>query len=85
MSAHVTAQLLRFARVTGYALVAQLLLTGFSWPGWAGLWALVPGALETGLRQVAPVKAIPAVTSAPAGRSTWNDTPPPTAPPGSAP
>lgn len=78
MTAHVQAQALRFLRVSGYALVAQLLLTGFEWPGWAGLWSLVPGALETGLRQVLPVKTIPRVTSEPA-------VPVPPAPPGSAP
>jgi hypothetical protein len=63
VSAHLRAQALRFARISVYALLAQLALTGFSWPGWAGLWALVPGALETGLRQMMPTKPIPAVTA----------------------
>lgn len=65
MSAHLRAQALRFVRVTAYALLAQLTLTGGTWPGWAGLWSLLPGALETGLRQVLPVKAIPAATPLP--------------------
>jgi hypothetical protein len=66
VSAHVRAQILRFARVSAYALIAQLLLTGFAWPGWAGLWSLVLGAAETGLRQALPVKPLPRVASEPA-------------------
>lgn len=76
MSGHVQAQALRFVRVSAYALVAQLLLTGFAWPGWAGLWSLVPGALETGLRQALPVKPLPRIAAEQA---------PPTQPPASPP
>lgn len=57
--AHRRAQLLRFARMAGYALAVQLLTSGASWPGWRGLWSLLPGAAETVLRQALPVKPIP--------------------------
>ena len=60
-AAHVQAQVLRFVRVSVLALVVQLLASGGTWPGWAGLWSLGAGALETGLRQVLPVKPLPAV------------------------
>lgn len=63
MSAHVKAQLLRFVRTSGLAFVSAFLMTGGRWPGWAGLWALLAGAGETGLRELLPVKPIPSVSS----------------------
>ncbi len=62
MSAHVKAQLLRFLRVSGYAFVAQVLATG-GLVGWSSLWSLAFGAAEAGLRQLLPVKPIPAVAA----------------------
>ena len=58
VSAHVQAQVLRFVRVSGYALAVQVAASGLVWPGWRAVWALVPGALETGLRQVSPVRPV---------------------------
>lgn len=62
MTAHVKAQALRFVRVSALAFVAALFQTGGK-VGWASLWAMIAGAGETGLRQLLPVKAIPAVTA----------------------
>ncbi len=73
MSAHVRAQLLRFARLTGASVMAEYLRQGGHLPlTWATLWVLLPGALETLLRQTARVEPAPTVTVVPA-------------PPGSAP
>lgn len=62
MSPHVRAQALRFARVSLLALGASYVVAG-RWPGWAGLWALVPGALEAGLRQMLQTEPVATVTS----------------------
>lgn len=62
LTVHTRAQLLRFARVSALAFVAGLLTTGGK-VSWASLWALAAGAAETGLRQLLPVKALPAVTA----------------------
>lgn len=62
MSAHVKAQALRFARATGYAFVAAFLATG-GHVRWWDLLTLLAGAAEAGLRQVLPVKPIPAVSA----------------------
>jgi hypothetical protein len=69
ISAHAKAQAVRFARVAALALLAQLLLTGFVWPGWAGLWSLLIGAAEVGLREMRPVKPIGPGSSPPASTS----------------
>jgi hypothetical protein len=61
--AHRRAQLLRFARMTGYALAVQLLAFGGNWPGWAAVWSLLPAAAETALRQALPVKPLPTTGS----------------------
>lgn len=78
MSAHLKAQALRFVRVSALAFVAGLLTTGGK-VSWSSLWALVAGAAETGLRQLLPVKPIPAVSTvlADAGKAV---TPPPADP-----
>lgn len=60
---HVQAQVFRFVRVSGLAFVSQYLATNGHVPGWWSLWALGAGAAEAGLRQVFPVKPIPAVAS----------------------
>ncbi len=60
MTAHLKAQALRFVRTSGLAFVAMLLATG-GHVGWSSLWAMLAGAGETGLRQLMPVKPIPAV------------------------
>lgn len=69
--AHARAQLLRFVRVSALALVVQLLAAGGTWPGWSGLWSLLAGAAEAGLRQVLPVRPLPgridSVLSPPSG------------------
>lgn len=77
MSAHVKAQALRFARVSVLAFVAALFQTGGK-IGWASLWAMIAGAGETGLRQVLPVKAIPAVDAVLADVEKAVVPPPPT-------
>lgn len=71
MSAHQKAQLLRFARATGYAFLAALLATG-GHVRWWDLLTLLAGAAETGLRQLAPTAPVPAVTavSAPPGKAS---------------
>jgi len=62
MSEHAKAQVLRFLRVLGYALAVQA--AGLQhWPGWAGLWALAPAAGETVLRELLPVRPLPAISS----------------------
>jgi hypothetical protein len=72
---HLQAQAWRFARITVLALAGQLLVLGH-WPGWAGLWALLLGAVETTLRQLYPTVSIydapaptvpPSRTGAPGG------------------
>jgi hypothetical protein len=60
MSEHAKAQAARFARMVAYAVVGQLLVLGH-WPGWAGLWALAPAVGETLLRELLPVKPLPAI------------------------
>jgi hypothetical protein len=65
MSAHLTAQLLRFVRTTGLAFAASLLATGGQ-VSWSSLWVLLVGAGETGLRELVPVAPVPTVTSEPA-------------------
>ena len=62
LTLHVKAQLLRFVRVSALAFVAALFQTSGKF-GWASLWAMIAGAGETGLRQLLPVKPIPAVSS----------------------
>lgn len=67
MSAHVRAQLLRFARLTAASLAAEYLRAGGHLPlTWATLWVLLPGTAETALRQALPVKPLPRVTAVPA-------------------
>lgn len=65
MSAHLRAQLLRFARATGYAFVAALIATGGN-VSWWDLLALLAGAAESGLRQVFQVQEVASVTAVPA-------------------
>lgn len=65
MSAHLKAQLLRFARATGYAFIAAFLATGGSLSWWQ-LLSLVAGAVESGLRQVFQVQEVATVTAVPA-------------------
>jgi hypothetical protein len=65
VSAHLQAQLLRFARATVYAFVAALLAAGGHVSGWDAL-ALLAGAAEAGLRQLFPTEPKPFVTSQPA-------------------
>lgn len=62
LTVHVRAQLLRFARVSALAFVAALFTTGGK-VSWASLWAMIAGAGETGLRELLPVKSIPAVSA----------------------
>lgn len=62
MSAHATAQVLRFARATAYAFVPAFLATGGHLRWW-DLLTLLAGAAEAGLRQVFPVTPIPAVSA----------------------
>lgn len=62
MSAHLKAQLLRFARATAYAFVAALLATG-GHVGWWDLLTLLAGAAEAGLRQVFRTAPLPEVVS----------------------
>lgn len=62
LSSHVKAQLLRFARASGYAFLAAFLATGGHLSWWQ-LLSLLAGAAEAGLRQVFPVKPIPAVSA----------------------
>lgn len=64
MSGHVKAQLLRFARATGYAFAGALLATGGNLRWW-DLLTLLAGAAETGLRQVFQVEEKPMVSSQP--------------------
>jgi hypothetical protein len=65
VSAHLKAQLLRFARATGYAFIAALLATGGNLSWW-DLLTLLAGATEAGLRQVFQVQEVASVTSVPA-------------------
>lgn len=65
MSAHLKAQLLRFARVSALAFLTALPADGGS-ISWSSLWALAAGAAEAGLRQLLPVKPLPFVSSQPA-------------------
>lgn len=60
MTAHAKAQLLRFARASAYAFLAAFLATGGHLSWWQ-LLSLGAGALESGLRQVFPVTAVPSV------------------------
>lgn len=76
MSAHLKEQLLRFARVSALAFVGSLAMTGGK-VDLASLWALLPGALESGYRQVFQVAPVPIVTAVPAPV----ETPPATADP----
>lgn len=62
MSAHLKAQALRFVRTSGLAFIAMLLATG-GHVGWSSLWAMLVGAVETGLRQLMPVAPLPTVTA----------------------
>lgn len=65
MNAHLKAQLLRFARTTGYAFAGALFATGGHVKWWDAL-SLLAGAAETGLRQVFKVKAVQTWTVEPA-------------------
>lgn len=82
LTPHVKAQILRFVRVSALAFLASLPLTGGK-ISWSSLWALGAGAFETGLRQLLPVKEIPAVTAvlADATPAAAKPTPPPVDPP----
>lgn len=79
MSAHVRSQVLRFVRVSVLAFAASLPADGGR-VSWSSLWALAAGAAETGLRQLLPVKPLPAVASVPVMSAE-----PPQAPPGPGP
>lgn len=65
MSAHLKAQLARFARTFALSLLTAYVAAGEQLD-WRSLIALVPPAVETGLRQLVPVAPVPAVTSVPA-------------------
>ena len=76
MSAHLAAQTLRFARMTGLALGTAFMAQGGTLPlTWRSLWVLLPGTAEVLLRELVPVVPLPTVSSVPA----------PPEPPGSAP
>jgi len=77
MTAHLKAQLLRFARTSALTFVASLFMTG-GHIGWSSLWAMLAGAGETGLREVLPVVPSPFVSSQP-DRPTETTPPPPPA------
>lgn len=62
MSAHAKAQALRFVRISVLAFFSALPATGGK-VSWASLFALGAGALETGLREMVPVKPLPTVDS----------------------
>ncbi len=62
MSAHLKAQVLRFARTTSYAFVAAFVATGGHLSWWQ-LLSLAAGAVETGLRELSPVEPAPTVSS----------------------
>lgn len=81
MSAHVRSQVLRFVRVSVLAFLTSLPVDGGS-VSWSSLWALAAGAAETGLRQLLPVKPLPAVASVPAAAAPAAQPPqePPAAP-----
>lgn len=65
MSAHLKEQLLRFARVSALAFLAALPATGGR-VSWSSLFALGAGAVETGLRELAPTAPVPMVSAQPA-------------------
>ena len=62
MSAHLKAQALRFIRISALAFLTALPVDGGK-VTWASLFALAAGAAEAALRQVLPVKPIPAVSA----------------------
>lgn len=64
MSAHVRSQLLRFARISVLAFAGQVAVVGASHLTWTTVGALAAGAVETGFRQVRPVKPLPAAAAA---------------------
>lgn len=67
MTAHVRAQLARFARMTGLALGTAFMAQGGTLPlTWRSLWVLLPGTAEVLLRELVPVAPLPAVSSVPA-------------------
>lgn len=67
MTAHVRAQIARFARMTGLALGTAFMAQGGTLPGtWRSLWVLLPGAAEVLLRELVPVAPLPTVTAVPA-------------------
>jgi hypothetical protein len=59
-----SAQILRFLRTSGLALIAILAANGWHVDA-SVLWAMLAGAGETGLRAVVPVVPLPFVTSQP--------------------
>jgi hypothetical protein len=61
---HLQAQALRFARIAALALAGQLLVLGH-WPGWAALWSLAVGAVETTVRQMYPTTSVYDAPAAP--------------------
>lgn len=77
LTPHMQAQLLRFGRLTVASVMAEYLRQGGHLPlTWATLWVLLPGTVETMLRQMAKVEPLPKVSAAPA------PAPPPSAPQG---
>jgi hypothetical protein len=67
VSAHLRAQALRFARMTGLALGTAFMAQGGTLPlTWRSLWVLLPGTAEVLLRELVPVAPLPVVTAVPA-------------------
>jgi hypothetical protein len=66
VNAHVRAQVLRFARMTGLALGTAFMAQGGTLPlTWRSLWVLLPGTAEVLLRELVPVSPLPTVTAVP--------------------